>query len=189
MDDGSMVAKVTELLDDTSTSTIADSAMRFSHNGRNERKSETNEETSKSGPQQALVLVGALLSLSVLIVILFIIADRFMKRTHWNRGKTTAIWKRRTVTEGSTHLPQKDVVKLGWIPAEDFDHWSTVLIPASLSSTSLSSLHLEGNRITALRAADFIGLRRLDQLHLASNVIVSIATGTFDQLTRLVRPF
>jgi hypothetical protein len=29
----------------------------------------------------------------------------------------------------------------------------------------------------------------LDQLHLASNVIVSIATGTFDQLTRLVRPF
>jgi Leucine-rich repeat (LRR) protein len=60
-------------------------------------------------------------------------------------------------------------------------------VPVSLPSTSLSSLHLEGNRITALRAADFIGLRRLDQLHLARNVIVSIATGTFHQLTRLVR--
>lgn len=61
-------------------------------------------------------------------------------------------------------------------------------IPASLPSTSLSALHLESNRITALRAGDFHGLGRLDQLHLAKNVIVSIDKGTFDQLTRLVNP-
>ncbi len=131
MDGGSMVAKVTELLDasETSTSTIPDSAMRFSHNGPNEASESTGEEVAGKSPQQALALVGALLSLSVLIVILFIIADRFMKRSH--RGKTTAVWNRRGVAgvEGGTaQLPQKDVVKLGWIPAEDFDHWSTVLI-------------------------------------------------------------
>ena len=129
-DAGSMVAKATELLDasETSTSTIPDSAMRFSHNGPNE-PSETTEEVAAKSPQQALALVGALLSLSVLIVILFIIADRFMKRSH--RGKTTAVWNRRGVAGvdgGTTQPPQKDVVKLGWIPAEDFDHWSTVLI-------------------------------------------------------------
>jgi hypothetical protein len=134
MDEGSMVAKVTQVLDasETSTSTIPDSAMRFSHNGPNEASESTDGEeevaTGKS-PQQALALVGALLSLSVLIVVLFIIADRFMKRSH--RGKTTAVWNRRGVAGvdgATTHLPQKDVVKLGWIPAEDFDHWSTVLI-------------------------------------------------------------
>jgi hypothetical protein len=135
MDEGSMVAKVTQLLDasETSTSTIPDSAMRFSHNGPNEASESTDGEEEEvaagKSPQQALALVGALLSLSVLIVVLFIIADRFMKRSH--RGKTTAVWNRRGVAGvdgATTQLPQKDVVKLGWIPAEDFDHWSTVLI-------------------------------------------------------------
>ncbi|XP_046651664.1 leucine-rich repeat-containing G-protein coupled receptor 4-like [Daphnia pulicaria] len=135
IDERSMVAKVTQVLDasETSTSTIPDSAMRFSHNGPNEASESTDgeEEVAAAGksPQQALALVGALLSLSVLIVVLFIIADRFMKRSH--RGKTTAVWNRRGVAGvdgATTHLPQKDVVKLGWIPAEDFDHWSTVLI-------------------------------------------------------------
>lgn len=128
----SMVAMATDALDaaETSTSTIPDSAMRLSHNGANEPSDTTEKEVTKS-PKQALALVGALLSLSILIVVLFIIADRFMKRSHWNRTKTTALWKRRRVAgveDASAQLPQKDFVKLGWIPAEDFDHWSTVLI-------------------------------------------------------------
>lgn len=133
-----MVAKVTQLLDETrdaverSTSQIPDSARRFSHKGANE-PSETSEVANSASPQQAMVLVGALLSLTVLIAVLFIIADRLMKRSRWNRRKTTAHWRRRAtagvgVGDGSTHPPQKDVVRLGWIPAEDFDHWSNVLL-------------------------------------------------------------
>ena len=142
MDGGSMVAKVTGLLGDagsdgtaaeSSTSPTPDSASRFPHNGANEASLATMEVVAKS-PQQALVLVGTLLSLSLLIVLLFIIiSDRFMKRSRWNRSKTTALWRRRGVAgvsdEGATaQLPQKDIVKLGWVPVEDFDHWSNVLI-------------------------------------------------------------
>lgn len=135
-----MVAKVTELLDETSptversTSQIPDSARRLSHNGANEPSS-TSEVANSASPQQApMVLVGALLSLLVLIVVLFIITDRLMKRSRWNTSKTTAHWRRRRATsgvavgDGSAHLPQKDIVRLGWIPAEDFDHWSNVLL-------------------------------------------------------------
>ncbi|XP_057375443.1 insulin-like growth factor-binding protein complex acid labile subunit [Daphnia carinata] len=132
-DGQSMVAMATDVLDgaETSTSMIPDSAMRLSHNGANEALDEASEKEVTQSAKQALALVGALLSLSILIVVLFIIAGRFMKRSHWNRTKTTALWKRRGVAgveDASAQLPQKDFVKLGWIPAEDFDHWSTVLI-------------------------------------------------------------
>lgn len=60
------------------------------------------------------------------------------------------------------------------------------VVPASLPGKSLAALHLEANRIKALRAGDFAGLRRLDQLHLGRNGIESIESGTFHQLTRLV---
>lgn len=127
-----MIAMATIGLDaaQTSTSTIANRAMRLSHNGANE-PSDTSKKVVTKSAKQALALVGALLSLSILIAVLFIVADRLMKRSHWNRSKTTALWKRRGVAamdEASAQLPQKDVVKLGWLPAEDFDHWSTVLI-------------------------------------------------------------
>lgn len=96
-------------------------------------------------PQQALVLVGALLSLSVLIALLFIITDRLMKPSRWNASKTTALWRRRGVASvedasattttatnaANHHLPQKDVIKLGWIPVEDFDHWSNALLQST----------------------------------------------------------
>ncbi|KAI9554385.1 hypothetical protein GHT06_019657 [Daphnia sinensis] len=132
-DGQSMVAMATDVSDaaETSTSTIPDSAMRLSHNGANEASDTGEKEVTKSA-KQALALVGALLSLSILIAVLFIIADRFMKRSHWHRTKTTALWKRRGVAAvedaSASQLPQKDFVRLGWIPAEDFDHWSTVLI-------------------------------------------------------------
>lgn len=58
-------------------------------------------------------------------------------------------------------------------------------VPASLPSTSLTALYLENNRITAIRAEDFVGFLQLIQLHLARNAIQSIETTAFDQLTRL----
>lgn len=60
-----------------------------------------------------------------------------------------------------------------------------VSVPASLPGAALTTVYLEANRITALRSADFAGLLRLDQLHLARNVIESIESGAFHQLTRL----
>ena len=60
-----------------------------------------------------------------------------------------------------------------------------VKVPGSLPGSSLAALHLEGNRISALRSEDFAGLGRLDQLHLGRNLIDTIESGTFHQLTRL----
>lgn len=138
-----MVAKVTELLDGSTverSNEIVDSARRLPHNGANEASTSTEMPKSATPQQAALALVGALLSLSVLIALLFIITDRLTKPSRWNASKTTALWRRRGVASVEDpsgphhhhHLPhQKDVVKLGWIPVEDFDHWSNALLQST----------------------------------------------------------
>jgi len=60
-------------------------------------------------------------------------------------------------------------------------------VPASLPSTCLTALHLDGNRITAIGAQDLGGFLQLVHLHLARNSIQSIETAAFDQLTSLAR--
>jgi Leucine-rich repeat (LRR) protein len=60
-------------------------------------------------------------------------------------------------------------------------------VPSNLPSAGwLTALYLDGNRISTLHSSDFDGQQRLDQLHLARNVIDSIAMGAFHSLTRLV---
>ena len=136
-----------------------------------------------------LLLLLILFEIESFIVVVVITGNNF-SRLH--RGDFESVPQVRLLLLDDSHIVEIEEDALGRMDLlEELSLNGNQLanIPASLPSTSLSSLHLEGNRITALRAADFIGLRRLDQLHLASNVIVSIATGTFDQLTRLVRPF
>ena len=60
-------------------------------------------------------------------------------------------------------------------------------VPSNLPSAGwLTALYLDGNRISTLHSGDLDGQQRLDQLHLARNVIESIAMGAFHPLTRLV---
>lgn len=106
-----------------------------------------------------------------------------------HRGDFESVPQVRSLVLDDSHIREIEEDALGRMDLLEqlsLDNNELTSIPASLPSTSLSALHLEGNRITALRAGDFHGLGRLDQLHLAKNAIVSIAKGTFDQLTRLV---
>lgn len=111
------------------------------HNGANEAPPVTSTAAkSEAAPPtptvQAFGFVGVLLSLSVLIVALFIGTGRWMRQSNWNRDNqsptTTASWTRRAVgrvVDGSAALhPAKDIVRFGWVSGEDFDHWSTALL-------------------------------------------------------------
>lgn len=105
------------------------------HNGANEvspvtstaAKSEAAPPASTTG---ALSFVGVLLSLSVLIVALFIGTGRWMRQSNWRGDKqsTSAAWTRQVADNGAALRPAKDVVRLGWVSGEEFDHWSTALL-------------------------------------------------------------
>ncbi len=86
----------------------------------------------------ALTVLATLTGLTVIIIASFVATGGWMKRSRWATTSKTphsrALWRRHhrttatalaTSTNSAGH--QSDVVKLSWVSAEDFDHWSAVL--------------------------------------------------------------
>ena len=88
------------------------------------------EQAPPTSAARALAFVGVLLSLSVLIVTLFIGTGRWMRhQSNWTHPSTSAAWTRQIADNGASALrPAKDVVRLGWVSGEEFDHWSSALL-------------------------------------------------------------
>ena len=90
------------------------------------------------------VVFATLLSLSVLIGVLFITAGRSRRLSlaevdggggrieigvsvPWGNGRRRRQQHNRQGAGVASHTTHKDTVKLGWVPAEDFDQWSQTL--------------------------------------------------------------
>ena len=92
------------------------------------------------------VVLATLLSLSVLIGVLFITAGRSRRPSlteatevgererieigvsvPWRTGRRRRQQHSRLGAAVASHTTHKDAVKLGWVPAEDFDQWSQTL--------------------------------------------------------------
>lgn len=79
------------------------------------------------------MILATLACLSVIVIAAFVTAGGWLRR--WRgpgKNNTAALWKRRRNVMASGLQPQyhpgDSTVKLGWVPAEDFDHWSAALL-------------------------------------------------------------